>query len=298
MNLNPLSFLFGEVASDQVVPPRGNAAWLTGFASAAMAFIAVFALTLSIAVGRLADYWSLELIRTATVQIVAAESELDAQTEAAMRVLTTSSGIDSAKIIDESEQLNLLEPWLGNDLPAGTLPVPRLIDVQFSEEGADLESLRLRLESEAPGATLDDHSYWREPVIKASKRLRIMVAISLALTGLITVIIVVLSANSALASNQSIIRTLRLLGARDSYIAKAFVRRITLRATMGAVAGMILALLAVLTFPTQPESNGLLSGLSISGLDWAYSLLVPLLVAVSAFIASRMAARYHLHSVT
>ena len=298
MSMNPFGFLFGDAASDQVVPPKGNAAWLTGFASAAMAFIAVFALTLSLAVGRLADYWSLDLARSATVQIVAEGAELDTQTEAALRVLRTSPGIESAEVIDKTLQLELLKPWLGSNLPAESLPIPRLIDVQFGEESPDLSSLKLRLEAEAPGASLDDHSYWRAPVLKASERLRLMVAFSLVLTAVITVIIVVLSAHNALASNQTIIRTLRLLGARDSYIAGAFVRRITLRATLGAVLGMALAMIAVVTFPSQTDGNGLLSGLSLSGADWVYPLLVPVLVAVSAFAASRLAARYHLHSVT
>ena len=298
MSLNPLSFLFGDAASDQVVPPRGNTDWLTSFASGAMAFIAVFALTLSLAVGRLADYWSLDLARTATVRIVTEEADLAGQTKATLRILAETPGVQSAEVIDKSTQLALLEPWLGSNLPTDTLPVPQLIDVLFTETGPDVESLRLRLEAEAPGATLDDHSHWREPVLQASQRLRIMVAISLVLTAVITMIIVVLSAHNALSSNQGIIRTLRLLGARDSYIAHAFVRRITLRATMGAIVGMILAMIAVFTFPSQSETDGLLSGLSLSGSDWIYPLFIPFLVAVSAFSASRLAARYHLHSVT
>lgn len=298
MSLNPLSFLFGTSTADQVVPPKGNAAWLTGFASAAMAFIAVFALTLSLAVGRLADYWSLDLARSATVQVVAEGDDLEAQTAAVLRVLRTSPGVESAEVIDKTMQLELLSPWLGSNLPVDSLPIPRLIDVQFGADEPDIASLKLRLEAEAPSATIDDHSRWRAPVLEASQRLRLMVALSLILTAVITVIIVVLSAHNALASNQVIIRTLRLLGARDSYIARAFVRRITMRATIGAVLGMALAMLAVLAFPSQPEGGGLLSGLSLSGADWIYPLAVPVLVAVSAFAASRMAARYHLHSVT
>ena len=298
MSFNPLSFLFGDAASDQVVPPKGNAAWLTAFASAAMAFIAVFALTLSLAVGRLADYWSLDLARTATVQIVAEGEDRMTQSEAALRVLHTTPGVESAVIIDKSEQLALLEPWLGSNLPANTLPIPTMIDVRISADGPDLESLKLRLEAEAPSASFDDHSTWRAPVLAASQRLRLFVGLSLALTAIITIIIVVLSAHNALASNQNIIRTLRLLGARDSYIAHAFVRRITMRATLGAALGMALAMVAVISFPGQPESNGLLSGLSLSGTDWIYPVFVPILVGISAFAASRLAARYHLHSVT
>lgn len=298
MNFNPLSFLFGDAASDQVVPPKGNAAWLTGLASGAMAFIAVFALTLSLAVGRLADYWSLDLARTATVQIVAEGEDLAAQSEATLRVLRTTPGIESAEIIDKSEQIALLEPWLGSNLPVDSLPIPQMIDVRLSADGPDVDSLILRLEAEAPNASFDDHSTWRAPVLEASNRLRFMVALSLAMTAMITVIIVVLSAHNALASNQNIIRTLRLLGARDAYIARAFVRRITVRATLGAVAGMVLAMLAVLSFPAQPEANGLLSGMTLSGADWVYPMLVPVLVGISAFGASRLAAHYHLHSVT
>lgn len=298
MSFNPLSFLFGDSASDQVVPPKGNAAWLTAFASAAMAFIAVFALTLSLAVGRLADYWSLDLARTATVQIIAEGDDLTAQSAAALRVLHTTPGVESAVIIDKSEQMALLEPWLGSNLPADTLPIPLMIDVRMGAEGPDFASLRLRLEAEAPGASIDDHSTWRAPVLEASQRLRLMVGLSLALTAIITVIIVVLSAHSALASNQNIIRTLRLLGARDSYIARAFVRRITMRATLGAVLGMVLAMIAVVSFPGQPETRGLLSGMTLSGADWIYPIFVPILVGVSAFAASRLAARYHLHAVT
>ncbi len=298
MKFNPMEFILGDATSDQVVPPGGNAAWLTGFAAAAMTFIAVFALALSLAAGRLADYWSLDLARTGTVQIVAEGDEIATQTEAALRVLRTTPGIETATVMDEAEQLALLAPWLGTNLPADTLPIPTMIDVKFGDSPPDVESLRLRLEAEAPGASFDDHSYWREPVLEASERLRLLVTFSLALTAVVTIIIVVLSANNALASNQTIIRTLRLLGARDSYIARAFVRRITLRATIGALLGMVLAMLAVYTFPTQSAGNGLLSGLALRGADWVYPLLVPLLVAASAFGASRLAARYHLHGVT
>jgi len=298
MSLNPILFLFGSSDADQIVPPKGNAAWLTAFASAAMAFIAVFALTLSLAVGRLADYWSLDLAQTATVQIMAEGDALTAQSDAALRVLRTTPGIESAEIIDKSEQMALLEPWLGANLPAETLPIPLMIDVRYSAEGPDVDSLMLRLEAEAPDASFDDHSAWRAPVLEASERLRLMVALSLVLTGVITVIIVVLSAHNALASNQNIIQTLRLLGARDSYIAHAFVRRITLRATFGAMLGMVLALLAVYSFPVQSGDGGLLSGLTLSGTDWLYPILVPVLVGISAFAASRLAARFQLHSVT
>ena len=48
---------------------------------------------------------------------------------------------------------------------------------------------------------------------------------------------ITLAANAALATNAQVIRVLRLIGARDTYIARAFVRRFTLRALSGAAVG-------------------------------------------------------------
>ena len=48
---------------DRIVPPTGFTAQLTLFSAAAMAFLAVFALALALATGRLADRWSSELAR-------------------------------------------------------------------------------------------------------------------------------------------------------------------------------------------------------------------------------------------
>ena len=67
------SFLLGDGQADRVVPPTGFTVRLTLFTSAAMGFLAVFALALSLATGRLADRWSEALARTATVRISAPE---------------------------------------------------------------------------------------------------------------------------------------------------------------------------------------------------------------------------------
>ena len=50
--------------ADRVVPTTGHTAWLTSFTAGAMTFLAVFALALSLASGRLADRWAAALART------------------------------------------------------------------------------------------------------------------------------------------------------------------------------------------------------------------------------------------
>ena len=69
------ALISGDSHSDRVVPPTGFTAQLTVFAAGAMAFLAVFALALSLASGRLAQRWGDELARSSTIRISAPEEQ-------------------------------------------------------------------------------------------------------------------------------------------------------------------------------------------------------------------------------
>lgn len=290
-NLGFAGFLMGDVQADRVVPPTGFTAQLTIFAAGAMAFLAVFALALSLAAGRLADRWGDELARTATLRISAPQDQMGAQTEAALRVLDTTKGVASARALSQEEQQALLAPWFGPDVPLETLPVPQLIEVIEDIDGFDSAGLRLRLQAEVPGAVLDDHTRWRKPLIKAASRLRLLGWISIGLIGAMMAAMITLAANAALAANAQVIAVLRLVGATDKYIAKAFVRRFTLRAMTGAGVGTLAGLIAVLLLPSASDEGGFLTGLGFQGWHWAWPLLIVPLSAVVAFVATGRAAR-------
>lgn len=282
--------LDGGDASHNVVPPAGFTATLTLFTAGAMGFLAVFALALSLATDRLADRWATELARTATVRISAPTGQVKAQTQAALRVLETTPGVASARAFDVEEQKALLAPWFGPDLPVETLPIPQLIEVLEDAEGYDAEGLRLRLAAEAPGAILDDHTRWRRPLVKAAERLRMLGLVSIALIAAATGAMITLAANAALAANAQIIGVLRLVGALDIFIARAFVRRFTIRAFFGALVGSTFAIFGILLLPRTDAAGGFLTGLGFQGIHWAYPLLVPVLSALVAYGATRFAA--------
>ncbi|MFM2365834.1 MAG: hypothetical protein RIR95_441 [Pseudomonadota bacterium] len=285
-------------ATDRVVPPSGHTAWLTSFTAGAMAFLAVFALALSLASGRLATRWSEALDRTATIRLSAPPEQMDVQTQAVLAVLKSTPGIANAKALSDDEQRALLEPWFGPDLPVETLPMPRLIEVSEDADGYDSEGLRQRLAAEAPGAVLDDHTRWRKPLATAAQRLRLLGILSIVLIGVTMMAMITLAANAALSANAQVIKTLRLVGARDSYIARAFVRRFTLRALIGAVIGTALGLIGVATLPATDDAGGFLTGLGYQGVTWLWPLTLPLLAALVAFIATRMAAFRKLRELT
>lgn len=284
-------FLAGDRQADRVVPPTGFTASLTVFTAGAMAFLAVFTLALSLATGRIADKWGDALARSSTIRISAPEDQMAAQTEAVLKVLDTTSGVASARAFTQDEQRALLEPWFGPDLPIETLPVPQLIEVIEDGGGFDADGLRLRLAAEAPGAVLDDHTRWRRPLVRAAMRLRLLGWLSLGLIGATTAAMITLAANAALAANAQVIAVLQLVGARDAYITRAFVRRFTLRALTGALIGVGLGCIGILLLPEAQTEGGFLTGLGFAGLQWFWPLLIPLLAAVVAFAATRAAAR-------
>ena len=284
-------FFVGDAQADRVVPPSGFTVNLTLFSAAAMAFLCVFALALSLATGRLASLWGDELARSSTLRISAPADQIDSQTEAALRVLRTTPGVAEARALSADEQRALLEPWFGPDLPLEGLPIPQLIEIIEDSGGYDAAGLRLRLSAEVPGAVLDDHTRWRKPLVRAASRLRFLGWLSILLIGGALAAMVTLAANAALAANARVIAVLRLVGATDRYIAQAFVRRFTLRGLGGAALGTGLGMVAVLLLPSAQDEGGFLTGLGFQGADWLWPLIVPVLAAAVAFAATRAAAR-------
>jgi cell division transport system permease protein len=290
--------LGGDAKADRVVPPSGYTANLTTFTAGAMAFLTVFALALSLATGRLADRWASELARTSTVRISAPLAEMDVQTRAAQDVLRTTPGVASSRTMGDEEQRLMLEPWFGPDLPVEDLPIPRLIEVVEDGEGFDAEGLRLRLAAEAPGAILDDHTRWRRPLVNAANKLRLLGWTAIGLIGLSMAAMITLAARAALSANAQVIQVTRLVGARDVYIARAFVRRFTIRALTGAAIGTVLGAIAIAFLPSAAAEGGFLTGLGFVGIQWLWPAVIPIAAGLVAFWATRTAALRTLREVT
>lgn len=298
MKLSSLLVLTGDAQADRIVPPTGYTARLTLFSAAAMAFLAVFALALSQATARVADQWSEALAKASTIRISAPADQLDAQSRAVEAVLRSTPGIASFRVLTLDEQAALLEPWLGAGLPLDSLPVPRLIEVIETDAGYEADGLRLRLSAEAPGAVLDDHTSWRAPLVQAASGLRLLGLFSLVLIGGATAAMISLAAQAALAANRQVIEVLRLVGARDTYIAGAFMRRFTQRAAVGAAAGAAAGVVAITLLPGTSTPESFLTDLGFQGLGWITPLFVPPAAALIALFATRAAAQRTLEALS
>ena len=281
--------LLGDRHADRIVPPSGQTVWLTVLTAGAMAFLAVFALAFTLATGRLADRWGDTLAEAATIQIVGRAEDLDAQVDAAVTILDGTPGIGRITVLDAQDQADLLAPWLGADLPLDDLPLPRLIELADIGD-LDVDGLRLRLAAEIPEATLDDHGRWRAPLVRAADRLRLLGWTALLLIAGTVAGMVGLAAQASLAANRPVIRVLRLVGARDAFVARAFIRRFTLRAVTGAAVGTLVGALVIAVLPAADPAGGFLTGLGFRGAGWLLPPLIPVFAGLAAFVATRYAA--------
>ena len=294
-----LAALFvGDLQRDRVVPASGYTSTLTSLTAAAMAFLVVFALSLSLASYRLAQDWSEALEQSATLRISAPVEQLDAQVSRAIEILDTTPGIASARPLSSEEQSDLLTPWLGIDVPIETLPLPRLIEIVQTADGFDPQGLRLRLTGELPGAVLDDHVRWRQPLVQAANWLSVLGAVAIGLIGLTSGAMIILATRAALSANAQVIAVLRLIGATDAYIEAAFVRRFAFRTFIGAVIGTILGAGVAALFPGEEKQAVILTGLRLSGVEWLWLVLIPPSLSSIAFSATRYAANRVLQGLT
>jgi len=281
------SLVRGNAEAARVVPPRGISAWLITLTATAMTFLAVIALAFSFTASRVADAWAAELASSLTIRVAAPLEQMKMQTDATLNVLNTTPGITSARIIENEEQAALLEPWLGTGIDMERFSLPTLIAVEESEDGPDRKGLALRLQAEAPGAKLDDHGRWRAPMIAAAERVRNIGGFVLFLVLVALIAVVLLAVQAAVVSNAANISTLRLIGARDTFIVRAFVRRITLRALLGALIGAVVGL-GVLMVQGQEEAFS--AALGFAGREWIAAVLLVPIVGVITFAATRISA--------
>lgn len=280
-----------------IVPPSGITAQLTLLTAAAMAVLCVFALTLSLAAQRIAQDWEDALAHSATVRINAPDEARSAERDAVMEVLLTTPGIAAAREITVDEQKTLLAPWLGEDAPIDMLNLPVLIAITQADPPYDATGLRLRLSAQAPSAVLDEHNRWRAPIVAAAQKLRLMGWGGIVLIGFAMAAMVILATTASLAANAPIIEVLRLIGATDRFIARAFVARFTLHAALGAGVGSALAAGVILSLPDGASVLGF-ANLALGGADWLWVALIPFAASAVAFAATQAAASIKLKGLT
>jgi cell division transport system permease protein len=251
---------------------------------AAMIFLAALSIGGLFSLSNAISDWSETLTDNLTVEIAFdPTADLDKKVADAVELLSTTPGVASARPIEKDETLKLLEPFLGKNAALGDLPIPRLIEVIIAEDSAiDLAALNEKLSEAVPGARLDIHRPWLDKMVLIGRSIQFLAAGIMLLIGCVTVIIVIFAVRTGLIMHSEVIQVLHLIGARDNYIAQQFQNYFSRLSFLGALPGLIVAIIIMFIFNFLVGSleASMLPPLSV-GIDGAIALLLlPVLVAL------------------
>lgn len=270
---------------------EGLLPWVIGV----MLFLCALAISSAVAIGGGIKQWSQGLASNVTVQVVVADPDERArQTDATLRLLRATPGIESAELLASSEVMALVAPWLG-DLPIDAdLPVPDLIDITLDgSTQVNMVALGERLQLTAPDALLDDHQAWLTQILDLASIIRLVLAAVVAMVVLSTIAIVIFGCRAGLATHAEPIAIMHLMGAEDSVICRAFDLRYLAHGIKGGIFGIgfAAATLWAISSIADDLGEGLVSAVVPSVTDFYWYLALPVLAAALTMVTARLTVR-------
>ncbi len=279
-----------------IIPRQGSAGGALVILIGVMCVLAGLALGISLGVERASQAWSRELIHAVTVEIVASdEMTPEVQIEAVQNFLEREPAVAASRPLSMEENRKLIEPWLGNLADIADLPVPQLIDVKLAASAPeDLSDLSARLKAAIPGASLDTHRRWRSELLSLSRTIRAASLGALILVLIATIVTVIFATRAGLIAHRAIIDILHTIGARDSFVSRAFERHFFRYALQGGIYG---ACIAILAFVTVGEASHLVHSASLARFAPSLTLepldfLILASIAPAAAIIATLTARF------
>ncbi|APR51737.1 permease [Sphingomonas koreensis] len=260
---------------------------------AIMLFLTVLAAALGLGMAGASRTLDRQLAGRLTIQLVEGDAaRRDAAAKAIVQRVRTLPGVTRVAEVDRNRLAELLEPWLGEAGLDADLPMPAMIDVDLaSGDAAGIERVRAAARAVAPAAQIDRHAQWLSPVSAFLNTITWFAVALVVLMATATTIVVLLTARGGLDTHRDTIAVLHMLGSTDMQVARLFQRRIALDTLLGGLLGTTAALAMVWLLGQQAAGLGseLLGGVSLVPLDWLLLLALPLVFALMALLAARVA---------
>ncbi len=219
-----------------------------------MCYLACLAIGALILINRAVDDWTRGISQEVTVQLRQISSvDMEVELQKAAALLESTKGVVSVEPLNRNASLKLLEPWLGK-ANLDDLPIPRLIRVTINETNPpDFVSLEKILAANIKGASLDTHRRWEAELARTAHSLTLLSWWILALICGSAVAMVIFAARAALDANREVVDVLRLVGAKNGFIARQIGKRFFVTGMVAGCAGIVLA---AVTFLALGSSGG------------------------------------------
>lgn len=247
---------------------------------------------------QLTSEWSNALNGHMTIEfqanVIGAEETLtEKQKEEVVKILQSTNGIKSVKILHETEILKILEPWLNSTSIPDDFPFPTIFDVEAEKnERIDLLLLTEKLSTISQGVKIHDHANWYAPIVKISNGLfffAILLSVLIFVTVCSTVIFIT---KKTLNAHENIVKILQLIGANNEYIAAQFKRyyfSISCKASLLSILFSIFTVSGIIFVSS--------SGIDITVLKYILIfLLIPVITIILVMITSKNSVMFFLNN--
>lgn len=255
----------------------------------------IFAITLSgvLSIDSMISNWNKSILGSLTVQIIPinnankekARAETLAYEEKAVEFLKSVNGVLKVTPLSDSQLDELLRPWLGDEVNITELPAPRIIDVKISPTAKiDFAQLAQDLAIASPQASLDNHKLWLNKLIAFADGINLIATTILLLVSAITSGAIFYTTQMSLGLHRNIIEILHIIGAKDTYIAQQYAKRMAFLGFIGGIIGLFFAIPAIFFLSNLATAieGGIISDAKLSFFDWSIIISLPFL---SMFIA-------------
>jgi cell division transport system permease protein len=266
-------------------------------------FLAVI-LACTLSVGGTFLRWNQELTNKFTIEIpnitVVQSTALDSNqmTEQAfpsilqsvMDVLKTYPNIVKAEVVEQEHLLALIKPLIGNIELLGNLQLPILVDMEtLSSSDFPLTELQEKLKTISDLIRIEPHIRWQQTLYTFGKATQALSYAMMAFIMSIIFIVVAFVTRSILSTYEPQINVLRLMGAKNSYIAKHFQKYTFMHCLKGGSMGALGALPVVFGLSFFAKKLGLEIFKDIFSLKLILlCALLPVCLAILSLIVSRI----------
>ncbi len=249
----------------------------------------IFAITLSgvLSINTMLYNWNQSILGSLTVQIMPindvnkerATAQTLAHQDKAIELLQTVKGIIKVTPLSNEQLKELIQPWLGDGVNINNLPIPRIIDVKLAADAEiDFADLAQKLAQASPQASLDNHKLWLSKLIDFADGLKLIASTVLILVILITSGAIFYTTQMSLGLHRHIIEILHIMGAKDTYVAQQYGKRMAWLGFCGGLFGMLLAIPTIFFIGSLAVriEGGIISDATLGLVDWGIIFSLPI----------------------
>lgn len=256
-----------------------------------MTFLMMLTLSASFVLSAMNDRWSKGLENKATIEISAldqngaplTQEDIDTQTTEAQDFLATHPAIEESIVMDKSDIIQLVSPWLGDNVGLENVPLPGIISIKFKDDIVfDTEEIKESLNNVAPQARLDNHESWLNDVLSFTGAIRLAAILMTLIITITTIVAVGGAIQSRMAVYRDELELLHLMGASDRYISRQLQRYAFLTVLKGAVIGMVIGWIVIFIIGLMAGKMevSLIPEFSLSFLQIFALLFLPIIIAL------------------